>query len=153
MMQHGSWSTLRLGLAASAALLLTAATGMAATGGLTISHPWMRYVIPGMPTASYFTLSNNSDHQVVLTGAASPECGQLMLHQSMAQNGMAQMQMVQSIPVPAHRSVTFSPGGYHLMCMSPAATIKPGQQVPVTLRFQDASSVSAVFPVYGAKGK
>ena len=149
MMLRGLSCTLRPGLAASAALLLL---GMAPPQGLTISKPWMRFVTPSTPAAGYFTLSNNSSHPVSLNGAASPDCAQLMLHHSVVVDGSAQMKMVQSIVVPAHGSVTFGPGGYHLMCMSPAPAIVPGHKVPVTLRFQDGSALPATFPVYGAKG-
>lgn len=144
-----SW-TLRPGLAASAALLLL---GMTTPQGLTISQPWMRFVTSSTPAAGYFTLINNGDHPVSLNGAASPDCGQLMLHHSVVTNGSAQMKMVQSIVVPSHGSVTFAPGRYHLMCVSPAAAVMPGHEVPVTLRFQDGSALPATFPVYGAKGK
>ena len=76
-----------------------------------------------------------------------------MLHRSVTQNGTARMEMVMSVVVPPHGAVTFQPGGYHLMCMSPAAAIAPGQSVPVSLHFKDGTSLSASFPVYGAKGK
>ena len=146
--------TVRPGLAVSAAaLLLTATSALAAPAGLTISHPWMRYITPSIPAAGYFTLTNNTDHVVTLNGATSPDCGKLMLHQSVVTNGTAQMKAVHSIPVLSHGSVTFSPGAYHLMCMSPAAAIKPGQTVPVTLHFLEGASLNAVFPVRTATGK
>ncbi len=75
-----------------------------------------------------------------------------MLHRSVSENGTARMEMVPNVVVPPHGTVTFSPGGYHLMCMSPAAAIAPGQSVPVSLRFNDGTSLSVKFPVYGAKG-
>ena len=68
-------------------------------------------------------------------------------------NGTAQMQMVSSVAVPAHGAVTFRPGGCHLMCMQPSASMTPGHGVPVSLQVSDGMSVSASFPVHGAKGK
>jgi copper(I)-binding protein len=135
--------------AATAPALATAATAPA----VTISHPWMRFLTPRIPAAGYFALSNASAQPVTLTAAASPDCGQLMLHRSISENGTARMEMVASVVVPAHGTVTFSPGGYHLMCMAPTAAIAPGQSMPVSLRFSDGTSLSANFPVYGAKGQ
>ena len=67
---------------------------------------------------------------------------------------MASMQTVPSVPVPAHGAVTFSPGGYHLMCVSASSSMKPGpERCRVTLRFQDGTSLTATFPVRGAKGE
>lgn len=132
------------------------AAGTAAHGaerGLTVNDPWMRLVVPSRPAAGYFTLSNDTAKAQELVGAASPACGMLMLHRSVQQNGMDRMSMVKSIPVPAHGEVTFAPGGYHLMCMSPSKEMVPGHSVPVTLRFADGNSVTANFPVRGATGK
>ena len=77
----------------------------------------------------------------------------LMLHRSVDQGGQERMVEVASVPVPAHGKVSFMPGGYHLMCMSPAAAMRPGQSVPVTLRFADGGSLTASFPVRNATGK
>jgi len=150
-----SWSTPRPGPAAASAalaLLLAPALAWASVPGVSLSKPWLRFLTPQIPAAGYFTLSNGTDHAMVLTGAASQDCGTLMLHQSVVENGTAQMKMVPDVVVPPHGSVTFQPGGYHLMCVSPAAAIHPGAHVPVMLKFKDGSTVDADFPVYGAKG-
>lgn len=146
----------RLGPAVSAVLasaLLGAPTANAAKQDVAVSQPWIRFLVPGMPAAGYFMLQNNGSRPAVLTGAASPECGQLMLHESTVENSTAHMRMVMSIVVPAHGTVRFQPGGYHLMCVHPTATMAPGRSAPVTLRFKDGSSLSTEFPVYGPKGK
>jgi copper(I)-binding protein len=63
------------------------------------------------------------------------------------------MVMVKKVSVPAHGTLTFAPGGYHLMCMKPSADMKPGQDVPVTLRFEDGATLTGQFKVYGARGQ
>jgi len=156
--RRGSWFLHRPGPAAVSAvlalgLLVAPVAAAAATTAVTLSHPWMRFLTPRIPAAGYFTLHNNGGQPVVLTGAASPDCNQLMLHRSVEGSGTARMVMVPAVTVPAHGSVTFQPGGYHLMCMLPSAAIAPGKSVPVSLRFRDGSALSASFPVYGAKGK
>ncbi len=95
------------------------------------------------------TVRNDGDSAAVLTGASSPSCGMLMLHKSEDSSGMAMMMDMQTITIPAHGSVTFQPGGYHLMCMSPA--MKPGDTVKMTLSFQDGSTMTVAAPVYGAQ--
>lgn len=129
------------------------ATAQAASGGLSLSGQWFRLVLRSLPAAGYFTLANASAVPRSLTGAASPACGSLTLHQSVQQGSEERMAMVPSVTVPAHGQVAFSPGGYHLMCMSPTAAMTPGQSVPVTLRFADGNSFLASFPVRGATGK
>ncbi len=119
----------------------------AAPPGVTAAKPWMRYLLPSLPAAGYMSLRNDSDEVAVLAGAASPACGMLMLHKSQDDSGMATMTEVQSVIIPAHGSLSFAPGGYHLMCMQPS--MKLGQKVPVTLHFQDGSTLAIGMPVYG----
>lgn len=129
-----------------AALPLAAAA--AAPAGVSVSQPWMRYLLPSIPAAGYMVLHNSGDAEAVLTGASSPACGMLMLHESQDASGMAMMTSVPDVAVPAHGSVSFAPGGYHLMCMQP--NMKVGAQVPVMLDFKDGSSLILAMPVYGA---
>ena len=121
--------------------------------GLSLSEQWFRLVMPSIPAAGYFTLSNTTAAPQRLVGAASPACGMMMLHRSVNQNGAEQMMAVSSVLVPGHGKVRFAPGGYHLMCMSPTPVMQPGKSVPVTLRFSDGKTLTAGFPVRGATGR
>lgn len=157
--------------------ILAPATAMAQpAAGITVTDPWIRVLTPGLPAAGYFTLSSHLDHPVRLTGAASPACGSLTLHQTVRQHTMSamsgmdpgnpktamaggmgmdsamSMQPVAAVPLPAHGSLRFTPGGYHLMCEQPDAALRPGQTIPVTLRIDDGSTLQVVFPVRGARG-
>lgn len=165
-MQHPSRLTPAAGPAESRIFGLAAALllGLGLTGvaqparaasatHLALSKPWIRAIMPGVPAAGYFTLFNNGDRAVALVAAASPACGKLMLHRSETVNGVERMVMVTKIPVPAHGRVAFAPGGYHLMCMSPSAAVRPGAKVPVTLKFADGATLGAEFPVRGPTGK
>lgn len=134
-------------------MLACATAASAAEQGVTLKNPWIRMVIPSRPAAGFFTLSNSSDHVNQIIGAFSPACGTLMLHQSISQGGTDQMVMIKSVPVPARGSVSFAPGGYHLMCTSLAPDMKVGGSIPVTLKFGDGGTVSADFLVRGATGR
>ena len=124
-----------------------------AAGGVSIERPWMRFIIKARPAAGYFSLRNAGDKPVTLTGARSPACGMLMLHESKEENGVASMRPVASVVVPAHGKVDFAPGGYHLMCMQPQPALKVGASVMVTLTFADGQTLSAPFPVKGPGGQ
>ena len=92
-------------------------------------------------------MKNDSDTARALTGASSPACGSIMLHQSKTENGVDKMVMVKQVEVPAHGTLQFAPHGYHLMCMKPSADMKQGQQVPMTLRFADGATLTGQFEV------
>jgi len=136
---------------ALAALLVAAGMGdrpaVAGEADLVLSGGYMQTTIPAVPAAGYFTLENKGETDRELVGASSPGCGSVMLHKSEEVNGVSTMGHVDSVPVPAHNSITFAPGGYHLMCMSPTASLKPGSSVPVTLTFKNGGTVTGDFPV------
>jgi hypothetical protein len=118
-----------------------------------INDAWIRALPAPSPSGGYFTLKNTGTSAIVLTGARSPACGMLMMHQSMDTGGMSSMQDVANIPVAAGGSVKFAPGGYHLMCTDPTSAVKPGGSVSVTLQFSDKTTASADFAVKNAQGK
>jgi periplasmic copper chaperone A len=144
------------GRAVSAGILLAVLLGapaLAAPKGVSIEQPWIRLIIKARPAAGYFTLHNNGDKPVVLTGAASSACGMAMLHQSKEVDGVEKMLPVKSVTVKPHGTLKFQPGGYHVMCMKPQAAMAIGKSVPMTLKFADGDSITAQFPVKGPGGK
>ncbi len=124
----------------------------AAQSDLAINNAWIRFIIASRPAAGYFTLTNSGARPHELVGASSPDCKSVMLHQSVNVNGVESMHMIPSVTVPAHGSVEFAPGGYHLMCMAPAPDMKVGGTASVTLDFKDGTTLSAAFEVRGATG-
>lgn len=135
------------------AFVLLAAPAVAATPAVTVSDAWMRALPGNLPAAGYFILHNNSNHGMTLVGAESPACGMAMLHKSETMGGMAHMSDEGAIEVPAKGTLSFAPGGYHVMCMSPSAAVKPGGTVSMTLRFSDGTRLTAPFAVRNAAGK
>jgi copper(I)-binding protein len=140
--------------AAAGVALLAAAVLPASAGepGMVLSDAWVRSVVPSRPAAGYFTLNNDTGKDRKIVSASSPDCGMLMLHLS-EHNGSEHMAMVDSVDVPAHGSVSFAPGGYHLMCVKPDEQVKPGNSVQMTLTFDDGGVLTADFKVRNAKGE
>lgn len=150
----GSRVTSRRLLAGAAALaMLMPGLALAAGNGLSLQGGWIRMLMPSRPAAGYFTLHNNTGTAKILSGASSPACGQLMLHESLHQGGQDRMVMVKSVTVPAHGMVSFAPGGYHLMCIRPGAAMRRGGSVKVTLHFADGHTLTGDFAVKGATGE
>lgn len=145
-------STRQAGLACSLALAL-GVSAVAATPalagdmpGLTLSGTWMRVIVPSRPAAGYFTLTNEGGEARTLVGASSPACGSIMLHESKGDR----MVMLPEVAVAPGESVSFAPRGKHLMCMKPAASLKPGSTAEVTLEFKDGATLTGTFDVKGA---
>ena len=133
--------------------MLATAAGHAQDRHLTVEGPWIRFILPSLPAAGYFTLANSGDEVRFLLGASSPACGSLTLHRTISGGGTERMEMEPKVAIPAHGKVTFAPGGRHLMCTAASAELRPGVSVPVSLRFADGSELTVAFSVRGAAGR
>jgi len=123
-----STSTLRLALAAAAALVI--ATPAAAQ--VTVTDPWVRGTVPGqMATGAFMQLKSAADARLV--EARSPVAGVVEIHEMKLENNVMRMRAVPALDLPAGRAVTLAPGGYHVMLMDLKQTMKEGEIVPVTL--------------------
>jgi copper(I)-binding protein len=135
---------------ALAAAFLTATGSGALAADIKIEKPWMRLIIKARPAGGFFTLHNGTGKAVTLTAASSSACGTIMVHETKEVDGISKMMHVEGVKVPAGGTVTFKPGGYHLMCMKPRMEV--GKRVPVTLKFADGTTITAQFPVTGPAG-
>jgi copper(I)-binding protein len=134
-------------------VLLGAAVARAEEQHLAVEGAWIRFILPSLPAAGYFTLANGGDQARILVGAESPACGSLTLHRTIGEGGTERMEMEKNVVVPAHGKVAFAPGGLHLMCVAPSAELHPGASVPVSLRFADGAALTARFSVRRAAGR
>jgi len=125
------------GVVAAACVMLDAQAA-----SMRVEQCWVRAMPAQVPSAGYFTLHNDGDTLRTLTGVATPAFGMAMMHRSESNGSMATMAPVASVPVPAHGSLSFAPKGYHVMLEQPAQPLKVGGTLPLTLRFDDGSSVT-----------
>lgn len=133
-----------------ACLLAASIAAMSATSSVRVTHAWIRWLPANLPAAGYATLVNDSDGLQRLTGASSPDYGSVMLHRSRLAQGDSTMEMVEHLDIPAHGSVKLAPGGNHLMLSHPTRPLKPGDKVPMRLRFADGTTLQVDFSVLPA---
>src|ERR1700687_4491886 len=87
------------------AILALVAPVQVIAASVSVTNAWIRALPAHLPAAAYFSIRNDGDDDLTITGAQSPACGMLMLHQSSNAGGMDKMQDVEDITVPAHSSV------------------------------------------------
>ena len=133
-------------------VMLLAAVVIAAEGGIIVENAWIREAPPGARAmAGYMTVKNNGTNDKVLVGASSDAFGEVMLHRTIVEDGMAKMVHQMAITIPAKGAVTFEPNGYHVMLMGPKKPLKAGDKVEITLKFKDGESVKVVHEVRAAE--
>lgn len=126
------------------ALCASLLPAMAADGPtVRVNHVWVREAPPGVEVmAGYFVLENLTGKPLALTETSSPDFGSVMMHESVVKDGEESMQEVTQVQVPAHGSVEFKPGGYHLMLMQPKKNLFSGDMVTLMLKFSDGSELA-----------
>jgi len=91
--------------------------------------------------AIYVTLTNPGDQAASLVSATCEAAQTTELHEVQHDGGVMKMRPVSAIPVPAHGKTVLKPGGYHIMLLGLKQDLKPGEKVPVTLKFDQGGEV------------
>jgi periplasmic copper chaperone A len=117
-------------------------------GDLEIEKPWARATPPGAAVGGgYLVIRNKGVAADRLVGVSSPASARVEIHEMAMDKDVMRMREVKGVDVPAKKSVELKPGGYHLMLIELKAPLKPGDKVPLTLRFEKAGEVKAELAV------
>jgi hypothetical protein len=133
-------------------LLLLCATpayagNSAAPADISVSEAWIRWLPGNLPAGGYLILRNDGARACTLTSVSSPDYAHASLHRTGLQGAVSSMQPVQQIAVPAHQTLRFAPGGYHIMLEQAQRPIRPGDRVDIVLHFADGAALPASFEV------
>lgn len=134
-------------------LFFAALTAQAATP-VTISDTHARASIPGQSnTAAFAVLHNNTDTPVTLKKLHSPTAQKVELHQHENDNGTMRMRKIESFTLAAGDTIDLQKTGMHIMLMALEKPLKEGQNISITLCFDENACVTGEFPVVGIKRK
>jgi len=129
-------------VALTVAFFLTYAHAGDLSKDIFISNAWVQAMPPSQTnTAVYMVITNNSPKEAVIVSASSDIAGATEIHQMSEMNGMMNMAMAADLHIPAQGKLTLQPGGFHIMLIDLKKPINKGDTVPVTLHFQDGSSM------------
>jgi len=134
-----------------AALLLgTAAPAHQITiGNLEIVHASIPAPFAGAKSAAGFmAIVNNGTEPDRLIGASAGFANMTQVHESKTDaNGIATMNHIEALEIPAGETVMLEHGGYHVMFMGLKQTLTEGDMLPATLIFEKAGTVELEFMV------
>lgn len=126
---------------------------LAVAAGAMVENPWVREAPPtAAALGAFMVLHNHTTKPLVLVGAECAAAGEVQLHRTVMEGGMARMVHQPSITIPANGKLEFKPGDYHLMLMKLKQMLKVGEAVEITLKFQDGSTLPASFEVRTGMG-
>lgn len=117
-------------------------------GGLQIIHPAAGATAPTAQTgAGYFQIVNNGDAADSLIEVIA-DFPRVMIHTTEMDGDIARMVHVDSVEIPAGETVTFAPGGLHVMFMGlNGDPFVVGEKFDAVLVFENAGNVPVVFYV------
>lgn len=114
--------------------------------GVTVSDVWIREPA-GATAGAYLTLRNAGARAVALTGVTSDAAAFVEMHESRERDGMMSMRKVERLAVAPRGTTTLAPGGLHLMLINLKRPLRAGDAVPLTLRFDDGTTVTVAATV------
>jgi copper(I)-binding protein len=98
-------------------------------------------------SAGFLTIVNGAAAADRLISAASPRAGRVELHEMAMAGDVMQMRPADDFEIAPGQQVELAPGGLHLMFCEVATPFAEGEEVPVTLTFENAGSVTVSLPV------
>lgn len=120
-----------------AAMMALTSTAWAQTT-VKVEDAWVRgTVAQQQATGAFMRLTASQNARLV--EASSPVAGVTEVHEMAMENDVMRMRQIQGLPLAAGQTVELKPGGFHVMLMNLKQTLQAGQNVPITLVFEDAN--------------
>ncbi|WPE16924.1 copper chaperone PCu(A)C [Candidatus Thioglobus autotrophicus] len=108
---------------------------------ITITDPWIRSAPINAPALGLFmNISNNTNQEVRLISAHTKGYKRIELHRTIDSHGVMKMVKQAFMPIPAHAKLHLKPGSWHIMLIAPEQVPSEGEQVSVSLKFNDGST-------------
>lgn len=135
-----STAVIRLALRRILAASLLAGVSLSAVAQTKVDDAWVRTTVPGQPSSGAF-MRITADSDSKLLSVASPAANNVQIHEMSMTNDVMRMGPVDSVQLPAGKTVSLDPDGYHVMLMGLLEQIKEGDEVPLTLTIEDDKGV------------
>ena len=121
----------------------------APAGELTVDTVTANLSLPTETGAVYMRITNNTGTDDALIGATVPGCGTIELHEMIMENDVMVMRQMEGnrIPIPAGQTVMLERGGLHVMCIGKTGEFAVGDEVAVTLQFENAGTIEVTAEV------
>ena len=113
-----------------------------------IKDAWIREAPPNATAmAGYMQIVNNTENDIELVAAQSPNFKIVEFHRSVEKDGVYRMVRHKQLTIPAKGQLELKPGDFHLMLITPHQALRDGDQAEVTLTMADNTSMTHSIPV------
>jgi hypothetical protein len=141
-------------LAVALAMAIPAAAHDYKVGSLTIDHPVLRVASPVSKTgAGYLAIANRGKQADRLLSVTTSGSARSDLHGTVNNGNVMQMRArTGGVPVPAGSTITFAPGGLHVMFIGLKTPMPAGAMLKARLVFEKAGAIDVMFKTETAAG-
>ncbi|HUX63341.1 copper chaperone PCu(A)C [Sulfuricella sp.] len=140
--------SIRIAACVLATLIAAPVLAGSAAESVSANEPFVRMTPPGTTNSGAFMVLKNADskdHKLVK--AESPVAKAVELHTHTNEGGVMKMRPVKDIEIKSKGEAVLKPGSLHVMLIGLKQDLKEGDNVAITLTFEDGSSKKVEAPV------
>lgn len=97
--------------------------------------------------AAYMDISNIDKDASYITMVTSPQFRKVEIHSMYHKDGMMHMEKQDKLKLPAGKTTSLQPGGYHMMLFNPKKWYQAGTKITLKITLDDKHSFNIVVPV------
>ena len=114
--------------------------------GIVVQQAWVRPTVGEQDaTGAYMTIT--TDKPMALVGVASPAAEISEVHEMRMDGDIMRMRMADRIELSPGVPLELKPGGYHVLLLALTAPIDGGQEIELSLQFEQADGSKLEMPV------
>ncbi|NJN79746.1 MAG: copper chaperone PCu(A)C [Anaerolineales bacterium] len=115
--------------------------------GIEPHEAWVRNAKQGENGAVYMILHNHTKIDDALLSVSTDVANAVELHLTEVTNDVMQMSPLESIEIPADAEIEFKSGGHHIMLVDLKKDLNVGDEITITLHFENYQDVIVTVPV------
>jgi copper(I)-binding protein len=141
-------SAFSVAVATAALIMASAAHAAPKASGIEVTQAWSRPAAAGTNGAGFMVLTNHGKTADTLISVETKAATQVQMHQTSMSNGIMSMKRLDTgLALGPGQTVTFAPGGYHLMLIGLTSASKAGDKLAATLVFSSGARIKTAFVV------
>lgn len=117
------------------------ATPAVAAGGPRASGAWIAEAPPAARHNAAYLVLRNGPRADTLVAVETPVAEVAEIHEMRQDKGILRMRREATVALAPNAELRLQPGGRHIMLINMKRALKPGERVPLTLRFRKAGAL------------
>jgi copper(I)-binding protein len=108
-----------------------------AQSAIEFDNIWIAEAPPGSQVmAAYMDIKNTGNEVLRVKPLQSNDFKKIEFHRTFYEDGMARMQHLPELAIPAHSTLSLEPGSYHMMLFNPERKLKAGDQSTLIFKLE-----------------